>query len=195
MQTKNHFRLLFVSLLFIGGTATLTAQTVKVPGGNVGNSNNQNVGINVNNPEAKLDVQTDPITGGLLLRTSAGETFTGYESTPYALQVLHTYPDIEGNPQTSTTVKLLPSGGLTLGNVSNPTRFLNLPQQGLGVYNGSHGISLTYGNTPGLPQPALNWTGTQNFAIAFNTQKVLQFTQTNKCLLVQTWLLQITSCV
>jgi hypothetical protein len=115
---------------------------VRIPGGNVGNSNNGNVGINVTNPQAKLDIATDENIGAFQIYTTEGgfglsSNPPGVGLTPFAFQVIHNdFDDLSGNWLSYTTAQLSATGNLSLGNFAsiNATNQLNLAQKGLGVY-------------------------------------------------------------
>jgi hypothetical protein len=196
MKKNSHFKAisLCLSFLLIGSSQLLNAQTVRVPGGaaGIGNSNNGNVGIGVNSPSAKLDIATDELAGALQLSTTVGgngmsSNPPGVGISPYAIKVLHTsYDAMSQTFLTNPTFLLSATGRLDLGNIAafNPTRMLNLPGTGLGVYKSANtAITLTYGNTPGLPGPALNCTGTENFALTYGNVKALQVTPNQKVLI------------
>ncbi len=195
MKTKTYFRplSLSLSLLLIGSTATLNAQSVRVPGGNVGNSNNDNVGINVTNPQAKLDIATDENTGAFQIYTTENgfglnSNPPGVDITPFAYKVIHNdYNDVTGNWSVYTTALLSATGNLSLGNFAsiNATHQLNLTQKGLGVYKSTgEQITLSYMAVPGFNGPALNYNGTsQNFSFTYNGVKAMQISPNQQVLI------------
>ena len=164
-----------------------------MPAGVVGNSNNSNVGINVTNPSAKLDIATDQSVGAMQLRTTGGGSGPssnpyGVGISPYALQVLHNdYSPITASWQTYVSANLSATGVLKLGSFSgiNAIHQLNAVSKGIGVYSSSADyISLSYLVVPGFSGPALNYKGTnQNFSFTYNNQVAMQITPSQKVLI------------
>ena len=182
MKTNSHKRVFSLSLLLIGSSLTLNAQTVNVPGGTVGSSGNNNVGINVSTPNATLDVGGTTTTGAFKITTTnvLGMGAPGQEpvyTTPYALRV--DFNETVYQPTgLSTTALLMPNGQFFLGNISsyNPTQFLNLPYQGLGMYKSSADyITLTFGSSAGLNWKSTNQTGAnKNFKFTYDNTTIMQ---------------------
>jgi hypothetical protein len=150
------------------------------------------VGIGVATPSAKLDVATDENTGGFQVNTTVGGNGMsgnppGVGISPYAMQVIHTsYNQITANFNTNTTMRMLPSGQLYLGNTNNygysSASFLNLPNQGLAVYNNQNDyLKLTYSIVSGQRGARINWTSTgqtgtdKNLFITNNNTPIMQF--------------------
>ena len=166
---------------------TLDAQILYVKNGvsGIASISGNNVGINVALPQARLDINTDASTGGLQVRTNEGQTFGGYYSSPYALQVAHNSEDPNGNPQVAITMRLLPTGRLYLGSTNTygyaSANFLNVPRDGIGIFNTqSDFFKLTYGIVPGQRGARISWTSAgqsgndKNFHIAYNTTSLMQ---------------------
>jgi hypothetical protein len=180
---------------FFSIALTSNAQSVYVPDGQVDDSNNQNVGINVTNPEARLDIATDENTGALQISTTEGgfgisSNPMGVDITPYAFQVIHTeYDEQSSQWNTYTSVKFSATGKLSLGDFSSMSHSnkLNVTKQGIGVYNAPNDyVSLQYINDYSFYGPALNFTGaTGNLVIAHNRRRVMQVTP-NKQVLIGT---------
>lgn len=159
-----------------------------VPSQLVGNSNNNNIGINVTTPLARLDLQTDAYTGGIQLRTAAGEGFGGYSITPYAFRIQHTTLNPTGNPVTADTYTLFADGKLQAGNFQGitSTTFISTRGNGFGAYNTNQKfVTLSYGNAPSTGA-LLNWKTDetnpikQNFAISYDGAPKFHFTPEGK---------------
>ncbi len=171
-----------IILLHLGISLTLTAQTVYVPGGTVGSSGNNNVGINVTTPNATLDVGGTTAAGAFKITTTnvLGMGAPGQEpvyTTPYALRV--DFNETVYQPTgLSTTALLMPNGQFFLGNIAayNPTQFLNLPMQGLGIYKSSTDfIKIAHGSVASLNWASPGLTGTnKNFTFSYNNTPIAQ---------------------
>jgi hypothetical protein len=134
---------------FFSIALTSNAQSVYVPDGQVDDSNNQNVGINVTNPEAKLDINTDENTGGIRLLThysSAGSAGQGLSESisPYAF-LLNNNETGTSTENVSTRALLTSSGKWFLGDFGGNTTspyMLNTKGGGIGIF-GSSGSEIT----------------------------------------------------
>jgi hypothetical protein len=130
---------------------------VRVPGGNVGNSGNGNVGINVTNPNATLDVN-GTATNGIIKVTATNTTGIGAPGqepiyiTPFAFQ-LDFDETIYQPTGLSTQAVLTAHGRWFLGDFNGnytATSYLNVKNAGIAVHGTNQSrLNLSYHNTYG----------------------------------------------
>ena len=175
------FKTTAAALVLLVSASSMQSQILYVPNGSggIGSSSNNNVGIQVSTPSARLDVKTDANIGGLQIQTEEQMAIGGYASSPFALQVKHAATDPTGNPISTISTRILPNGQVFLGttNGGNYTSlaYLNTPGFGLRIFNDPNDyIHLTYSDANGQSGPRLNWTSSgqtgtdKNLKIAYD---------------------------
>lgn len=132
--------------IFALAACTAGAQILFTPNGNIGNSNNQNVGIGVSAPAAKLDLLTNANTGALKIQgrnatamAMPGEPGGAVVSTPYAIKVEFNQT-ASSPPGISTTALLDVQGRLFLGEFSTYTspHNVNTKSAGIGIFGSNN---------------------------------------------------------
>lgn len=132
MKTCLHFSTLLLLISFCISTNVSIAQVLYAPS-TLGSSSNNNVGIGISSPSAKLDILTNNTTGGLLINAFSGAVLGGQSgqtsTTPYLIKGLLNntqFFNIDGSGHGDF--------GPGLDFYSNASTYLNV-RQNLGVFS------------------------------------------------------------